>query len=106
VIELPRQATGEQIRQTPPPRAPSVNERLSEKLELIIGRFQFTARERDCVREMLKGDSFKEIGARLFICEKSVKAHSCTINKKLGVRGRPKMMATFFQLLFAELATA
>jgi len=47
-----------------------------------------TSREQEVLRILMQGDSNKEIGRKLFICEKTVKSHLNSIFKKLNVRRR------------------
>jgi DNA-binding CsgD family transcriptional regulator len=49
--------------------------------------------ERDVYDFVCKGFSNKEIAARLFVCEKTIKFHCTTIYKKLGVESRNVLLA-------------
>lgn len=53
----------------------------------------FTQREKDVLKLLLLGYSNKDISAKLFITESTVKAHLTSVYKKLGVNGRTKAMA-------------
>ena len=54
-----------------------------EKIETLL-----TPREQDVLRILMQGGTNKEIGRKLFICEKTVKSHLNSIFKKLNVRRR------------------
>ena len=54
-----------------------------EKIEALL-----TSREQDVLRILMQGGTNKEIGRKLFICEKTVKSHLNSIFKKLNVRRR------------------
>lgn len=49
--------------------------------------------ERSVYDLICKGFSNKEIAARLFVCEKTIKFHCTTIYKKLGVESRSGLLA-------------
>lgn len=44
--------------------------------------------ERDVYQELITGLPTKQIAAKLFVCEKTVKYHLTNIYKKLGVKNR------------------
>jgi LuxR family transcriptional regulator, maltose regulon positive regulatory protein len=52
-----------------------------------------TARETDVLRELEQGFSNRDIAARLFVSEATVKAHLRHIYEKLGVRTRAELLA-------------
>jgi DNA-binding NarL/FixJ family response regulator len=58
-----------------------------EKIEEIL-----TPREQEILRALMQGASNKEIGRKLFICEKTVKSHLNSIFKKLNVRRRLELI--------------
>lgn len=49
--------------------------------------------ERSVYELVCKGFSNKEIAARLFVCEKTIKFHCTTVYKKLGVESRNDLLA-------------
>ena len=52
-----------------------------------------TARERDVVTLALKGMTARQIGATLFIADRTVETHLAHAYGKLGVRSRFELMA-------------
>ncbi len=66
------------------PLLPKVAERLAERQQ----RAELSQRETEVLQLLIKGRSNKEIGAALFVCEDTVKAHLKTLFAKLGVQDR------------------
>jgi two-component system NarL family response regulator len=62
--------------------------KLAARLAARQQRPDLSAREMDVLQLLVKGRSNKEIGAALFICEDTVKAHFRTLFVKLGVQDR------------------
>lgn len=62
--------------------------KLAARLTARQQRPELSAREMDVLQLLVKGRSNKEIGATLFICEDTVKAHFRTLFVKLGVQDR------------------
>ena len=62
--------------------------------QLTINEFKsISPRELEVLRELvLTGDSNSQIGERLFICEKSVRAHLSSLFKKLNVSNRGQLI--------------
>lgn len=63
---------------------PRIAERLAERAQ----REPLTPREHEVLQLLVRGRSNKEIGARLFISEETVKSHLKTLFAKLKVRDR------------------
>ncbi len=63
--------------------------RLQEPVELPDG---LTRREQEIVKELLRGDSNRQIAERLAITERTVKAHLANIYRKMGVSGRVDLL--------------
>jgi DNA-binding NarL/FixJ family response regulator len=73
------------------PKAFSPNLRfiLSNKkynLSKVSKKKLITLRERDIIKELLNGKSYKEIGDKLFISARTVNTHITNIYKKMGVK--------------------
>jgi len=62
--------------------------KLAARLAARQQRPELSSREMDVLQLLVKGRSNKEIGAALFICEDTVKAHFRTLFVKLGVQDR------------------
>ena len=62
--------------------------KLAARLAVRQQRPELSAREMDVLQLLVKGRSNKEIGAALFVCEDTVKAHFRTLFVKLGVQDR------------------
>jgi DNA-binding CsgD family transcriptional regulator len=58
-----------------------------------VGTPAFTAREKQVLSMVVMGLSNKEIGARLFLADSTVKSHLSSIFTKLGVRSRHEAAA-------------
>ena len=56
-----------------------------------VGLVALTGREREVARHALHGSSAREIGARLFIGERTVETHLAHVYAKLGVSGRAEL---------------
>lgn len=54
---------------------------------------ELSLREREVVELVVKGLSNREIGAMLFVTEKTVKFHLTNIFAKLGIRTRAQLIA-------------
>lgn len=67
--------------------------RLASRLASIMFRTELTERERAVLRLMCEGKSNKEIGARLFISEGTVKTHVKNLFSKLDVNSRSEAVA-------------
>ncbi|MBV9489690.1 MAG: response regulator transcription factor [Verrucomicrobia bacterium] len=67
--------------------------RLAGRLASIMFRTELTERERAVLRLMCEGKSNKEIGARLFISEGTVKTHVKNLFSKLDVNSRSEAVA-------------
>ena len=52
-----------------------------------------TGREQQVLARLVAGDTNREIGAHLGISTKTVMHHTCSIYRKLRVRGRPGAVA-------------
>lgn len=59
----------------------------------LIRLNSLSSAERSVYDLVCKGFSNKEIAARLFVCEKTIKFHCTTIYKKLGVESRSGLLA-------------
>lgn len=72
----------------------------SEIAERLAERFagsELTERETDVLRLIVSGNSNKEIGAKLFISEATVKTHVNNLLSKLGVSDRTQAATTALQ---------
>lgn len=72
---------------------PVLHSRIAKKLMKRVIRKEpvvepLTRREKEVLAELVEGQSNKEIGARLFISEKTVKTHISNILRKLHVKDR------------------
>lgn len=67
----------------------------SKKGSSIVPRPYITKREDEVVKLILQGYSNKQISEKLFISEKTVKAHLSKVYKKLGVSTRLQLVADF-----------
>ncbi len=65
-----------------------ISPRIAERLAARTQRPDLTAREREVLQFVVLGRSNKEIGARLFISDETVKSHLKTVFAKLKVRDR------------------
>jgi DNA-binding NarL/FixJ family response regulator len=65
-----------------------LSEKLARRLAERQQRPELTAREMEVLQLLIKGRSNKEIGAALFLCEDTVKAHFKTLFAKLKVQDR------------------
>ncbi len=65
-----------------------LSEKVARRLAERQQRPELTRRELDVLQMLIKGRSNKEIGAALFLCEDTVKAHFKTLFAKLKVQDR------------------
>jgi two-component system NarL family response regulator len=65
-----------------------ISPRIAERLAARAQRPDLTAREQEVLQLLVRGRSNKEIGARLFISDETVKSHLKTLFAKLNVRDR------------------
>lgn len=75
-------------------RIPAV---VAERLSLRLSGDALTERETDVLRQIVGGLSNKEIGAKLFISEATVKTHVNNLLAKLGVSDRTQAATTALQ---------
>jgi DNA-binding NarL/FixJ family response regulator len=68
--------------------------KLAARLAARQQRPELSPREMDVLQLLVKGRSNKEIGAALFVCEDTVKAHFRTLFVKLGVQDRTEAAIT------------
>ncbi len=76
--------------------------KLHERVSMILHEFGsdvLTAREREVVRLILKGQSSKSIATILNIAPGTVSIHCSNIYEKLGVAGHKELFGIFFSLL-------
>jgi DNA-binding NarL/FixJ family response regulator len=66
------------------------------------GRFDFTARENDVVKALLKGKSNKVIAYELNMSESSVKVHIRNVMRKLQVRNRTEAVIKIAEIVRAQ----
>lgn len=64
---------------------------INRPLHAEICEDRLSSREEEIAKSITQGYSNKEIAAKLFICEKTVKCHVTNIFKKLGVNSRLKV---------------
>lgn len=67
---------------------------LDEKLDLL------SKRELQVAQKIIEGLPNKSIANQLFISERTVKFHCANIYRKLGLRNRAALMASFFRQLY------
>lgn len=70
---------------------------VAERLSLRLSGDALTERETDVLRQIVGGLSNKEIGAKLFISEATVKTHVNNLLAKLGVSDRTQASTTALQ---------
>jgi len=70
---------------------------VAERLSLRLSGDALTERETDVLRQIVGGLSNKEIGAKLFISEATVKTHVNNLLAKLGVSDRTQAATTALQ---------
>ncbi len=70
--------------------------------EKFFASYQISERERDIVREMLRGRSIREVGAALFISEATVKSHQQNIYNKLKVSSKKQLFDLIRQDILGE----
>ena len=68
--------------------------KVAERLNARQRRPELSEREVQVLELLIKGRSNKEIGAALFVCEDTIKAHLKTLFSKLGVRDRTEAAIT------------
>jgi ligand-binding sensor domain-containing protein/DNA-binding CsgD family transcriptional regulator len=61
---------------------------VGDRADSVIEIYGLTAREQEILRLILRGESNKEIGGKLFISASTVRNHIYNIYQKLGVRNR------------------
>jgi len=71
-----------------------LSEQLARRLAERQRRPELTSRETEVLQLLIKGRSNKEIGAALFLCEDTVKAHFKTLFGKLKVQDRTEAAIT------------
>lgn len=71
-------------------------EELESRVLLFGDDHRLSARERDVVRELLKGKDTQNIASALTISPGTVKAHLHRIYRKVGVSGREELSRTFW----------
>ena len=69
--------------------------------EVLMAAYDLTPRERDVVGLIAQGFTVNQIAARLDISEWTVKDHTKSINRKVGVGSRTELLATLFARHFA-----
>ncbi|QPG05972.1 response regulator transcription factor [Salinimonas marina] len=62
-------------------------------------------RERQVAHKILEGLPNKSIAAQLFISERTVKFHCANIYRKLEIRNRSALMASYFRYLYQPETT-
>lgn len=70
---------------------------LDDRLDLL------SKRELQVAQKILEGLPNKSIANQLFISERTVKFHCANIYKKLEIRNRAALMASFFRQLYRPL---
>lgn len=70
---------------------------LDEKLDLL------SKRELQVAQKIIEGLPNKSIANQLFISERTVKFHCANIYRKLEIRNRATLMASFFRQLYQPL---
>ena len=70
---------------------------LDERLDLL------SKRELQVAQKIIEGLPNKSIANQLFISERTVKFHCANIYKKLEIRNRAALMASFFRQLYQPL---
>ncbi|HEY0565835.1 MAG TPA: response regulator transcription factor [Terriglobales bacterium] len=70
---------------------------VAERLAQRVGGPDLTAREREVLELIVKGNSNREIGTAMFISEATVKTHVNNILSKLGVSDRTQATTTAIQ---------
>ncbi|TLV01615.1 helix-turn-helix transcriptional regulator [Dyadobacter luticola] len=64
----------------------------SQRFEINLGTVGLTAREKDIVRQVRSGKSYKLIADELFISERTVSKHIQNVFEKLGVSNRVELL--------------
>jgi DNA-binding NarL/FixJ family response regulator len=73
---------------------------LDEKLDLL------SKRELQVAQKIIEGLPNKSIANQLFISERTVKFHCANIYRKLEIRNRATLMASFFRQLYQPAVEA
>lgn len=73
---------------------------LDERLDLL------SKRELQVAQKIIEGLPNKSIANQLFISERTVKFHCANIYRKLEIRNRAALMASFFRQLYQPLREA
>ncbi len=73
---------------------------LDERLDLL------SKRELQVAQKIIEGLPNKSIANQLFISERTVKFHCANIYRKLEIRNRAALMASFFRQLYQPLSEA
>ncbi|WOP20083.1 LuxR C-terminal-related transcriptional regulator [Raineyella sp. LH-20] len=61
-------------------------------VELSTGRVHLSGRERQVARLVVAGNTYREVGARLFLSERTVEHHIARIRQRLGVNSRAELL--------------
>ena len=80
-----------------------LSEKLARRLAERQQRPELSRREIDVLQLLIKGRSNKEIGASLFLCEDTVKAHFKTLFSKLKVQDRTEAAISAIRLGIVHL---
>lgn len=67
---------------------------------------QLSAREKDVLTELAKGQSNAEIGKQLYLSEATVKTHVASLLSKLGLRDRAQAIVYAYESGFTRLGSA
>ncbi len=73
----------------------AVQENTQEKHKQLVLNYGFTAREEEVVKCLLKGMTYKQCAAELYISQNTVKFHALNAYRKADVTSRGELMALF-----------
>ncbi|HHU03369.1 MAG TPA: helix-turn-helix transcriptional regulator [Christensenellaceae bacterium] len=73
----------------------AVQENTQEKHKQLVLNYGFTAREKEVVKCLLKGMTYKQCAAELYISQNTVKFHALNAYRKADVTSRGELMALF-----------